>query len=113
MSLVGMGQLAPGPASDPTCGANPCGMFDYVWLSQTCQDYLGCADPTNALYVGATKGALALVGQTAGTAVGSTVAGVSSGLVSGISASTGVPSTLIYVGVAVAAFFLLKDLIKR
>jgi hypothetical protein len=80
-----------------------------VWLSDSCQSYLGCADPTNALYVGATQGALALVGQAAGTAVAST----GSGLATGLAAGLGVSPTVIYIGAAIAGFFLIKSLVKK
>ena len=117
MSLIGMGQLAPGPSSDPNCGASPCGMLDYVYLSQACQDYLGCADPTNALYVTATKGLIVggagVVSGTVGEAAGSIAAGVTTGIASGVASSTGIPVAVWYVGGAIAAFFLLKDLVKR
>ena len=117
MSLIGMGQLGPGPSSDPNCGASPCGMLDYVYLSQSCQDFLGCADPTNALYITATKGLIVggaqVVGSTVGTTAGTLTAGVTGGLVSGVSSASGIPSALIWIAGAVAAFFLLKDLIRK
>lgn len=26
-----------------TCGSDPCGAWDYVWVSDECQNYLACA----------------------------------------------------------------------
>jgi hypothetical protein len=92
-------------------------LLDYVYLSQACQDYLGCADPTNTLYVTATKGLIVggaqVVGSTAGAAAGGLTAGVTGGLASGISSATGIPTALIWIAAAVGGFFLLKDLIKK
>ncbi len=109
MQLHGLGhvgQLGPGPASGSTgCGDNPCGLFDYVWLSNGCQVYLGCADPTNPLYVGATQGAAA--------AVGSSFATVFASFFNGISTSTGIPVSALYVGAGVLAFLVGKEILEK
>jgi hypothetical protein len=118
MSLVGMGQVDPTLGASVTgvatpCGADPCGFFDYIWLSNACQAYLGCADPTNALYVGATQGALAVVGNAAGSAVGTVATSTASGIASGLASSTNIPVSVWYLGAAVAAFFLIESMVKK
>jgi hypothetical protein len=117
MSLIGIGQLGPGPTTDPTCGDSPCGVLDWIYLSQACQNYLGCADPTNALYITATKGLIVggtqVVSSTVGGAAGALAAGVTTGVASGAASATGIPAAVWYVGGAIAAFFLIKDLVKR
>jgi hypothetical protein len=108
--------LGPGPDSSPTCGANPCGLTDYIWTSDACLSYLGCADPTNGLYVGATQGGLTVVSQAAGSAAGTitsdVVGGVVGGVVSGVSSSSGL-SPVVIIGAAAAGLLLLMTMMKR
>ena len=94
MYVKGLGQT--------DCGANPCGWFDNVWLSDACQSYLGCADPTNPLYVTATKGLIVGGAQVLGqTAADATVA------------ATGIPLWAWAVGAGALALYILPSLVKR
>lgn len=121
MSFVGMGQLAPGPASTPSCGPNPCGFLDYIWASDACVAYNCCAAPTSTFCVATSQGALTAAAQAAGGAAADAASEIGGGLVAGaansIAASTGLdPSTagyLVIAGVAVAAFFLIEMLVKK
>lgn len=107
VSLGDIHGLGPGP-DVASCGENPCGVLDYVYLSDACMGYLGCAEPTNKLYVGATKGGLYVAGQ----AVGGAVTEVAGGAAEGAAAATGVPIFVWYIGAAVFGFLLLKSAIK-
>jgi hypothetical protein len=104
--LNGLGQVpfSPGPDDTDTlvntCGSNPCWPTDYVYLSKSCQDYLGCADPTNSLYVGATKGLLNAAGAAVGSAAGQTVAGIGQGL--------GIPAPVWYLALGAVILLALK-----
>lgn len=104
LSLAGMSGLGPGPDSSEACGESPCGFTDYIYLSDGCMDYLGCADPTNKLYVGAKKGGLYVLGQTAGEAITETVGGTTAG----VAAASGVPQFVWLAAAAAAVLFALK-----
>lgn len=104
LSLAGMSGLGPGPDSSEACGESPCGFTDYIYLSDGCMDYLGCADPTNKLYVGAKKGGLYVVGQAAGEAITETLGGVGDG----VKESTGIPGTALLLAAAAVVLFVLK-----
>ncbi len=108
----GIGQLAPGPASTSACGASPCDWTDYIWLSDACQAFLGCADPTNPLYVTATQGLIVGGAQVIGSTVGGAVAATAGGVVSGVSTQTGIPAAVWLIGGIAAAVFLLPMILK-
>ncbi len=122
MRISGIGALegwGPGPYDTPesiaSCGENPCGVSDYIWVGDTCLNYLGCADPTNGLYVGAKQGGLTVASQAAGSAAGTitsnVVGGVLGGAVSGVSNSSGLSPMVIVAGAAAALTLLL--MLKR
>jgi hypothetical protein len=121
MSMVGMGQLAPGPASSPSCGTNPCGFFDYIWASDACVAYNCCAAPSSTFCVATSQGALAAAAQAAGGAATGAVTEIAGGLVAGaannIASATGLDPTtagyLILGGFGVAAFFLIEMMVKK
>ena len=128
--LRGMGLFQPGPDSSDACGgATPCGATDWISMSSACAQFLVCADPSFVQTVSTlaqNPGALQplivaplltapAVGYAAGeiAAVAVPVAGrIVSGAVGGAATATGIPITVIYLGLGVAAFFLLKSVIK-
>jgi hypothetical protein len=71
----GIGQTTP-----PSCGANPCDAFDYIWVSDDCQNYLSCAGLPPMTFSGQlgagvqsiTSGAASVVGQGVAGAVSNT-----------------------------------------
>ncbi len=68
----GIGYVDPStlsPVDPSTCGDNPCGLWDDVWVRDSCLNYLATCDPTNLLYVGAVQGGVtAAVQGTTGAA---------------------------------------------
>lgn len=77
-------------ATAAACGADPCGWFDYVWVSDECQTYLACSGQP-AMTISAQLGAgLKDIVQGTGSAVGTGLTGLAT------------PSWLI-VGLVVAA----------
>jgi hypothetical protein len=64
--IRGIGQTPPA-----SCGANPCDAFDYIWVSDDCQNYLSCAGLPPMTFSGqlgagvqsVTSGAANVVGQ--------------------------------------------------
>ena len=104
LGRIGQVPLSPGPTDTDTlvaqCGNNPCWPTDYVYLSQSCQNYLGCADPTNSLYVAATKGLLNAAGQAIGSTAGQAVAGLGQGL--------GIPAPVWYLALGAVILLALK-----
>ena len=97
------------------CGTNPCTWWDDIYVRDACLNYLACADPTNPLYVGATKGGLYLAGQAVGSAAGTAVTELTGGAASGIaSAANASPTSLAIIGgVAILGLFVLIMAVKR
>lgn len=66
-----------GDGTNPGCGTDPCGVTDWVWASDACQQYLACSETpaqisTDWRMTGFVSATINQVGQEAGTAVGST-----------------------------------------
>lgn len=77
---IGMGDVT-------SCGENPCGLTDYVYVSTPCCHYLQCADPGDARIVNLDANCNAIpilpqvgteIGQTVGNAVGAAIGGAAS-----------------------------------
>jgi hypothetical protein len=136
MSLVGFGQVDPITdtitAISPTGAAcsgtpNPCTWGDYLGVpSAPCLSWYQTCTPDSAwqstLQADVIGGALqaqgvkSIVTSTASAAgdVASNAAGsLFSSMFSGVSAATGIPTWGIFLGLGVAAFFLLKDMVKK
>lgn len=104
------------PAS--TCGANPCGFLDWIWVSDACCNYLQCANPSDPRIFNLNASCNAQgpllpavgteIGQTVGNAVGSTVGTVGQS----IADTTSTGTSLALIGIGVLALFLLADVAK-
>lgn len=69
------------------CGTDPCGITDYVYLSDACCHYLQCSDPGSVRLANLDANCNAIpilpqigtdIGQTVGNAVGAAVGGAAS-----------------------------------
>ena len=93
------------------CGDNPCTWWDNVWARDPCLAYLGCADPNNPLYVGATAGLPAAVGVSVGQEISNSAMGVAQGLVTpGITPTIG--SSIALIGILALAGLLVVRALK-
>lgn len=83
-----------------------CSWYDWVYTTDSCLQYLACADPSDARYQCAVLGALGCGGKAFGTGVANAVTGVGSGLTTGAAANpTGL---LVIAAVVIGAVLLLK-----
>ena len=81
-AALGLGQWYPGEnINAPTsCGDNPCGFLDYLWVSDACTAWLACAgQPAVTLTNVAGQGAQSIAGGAA-SVVGSAVSGATSNI---------------------------------
>lgn len=79
------------------CGTNPCGLWDWIYTRDACLTYLGCADPTDPRYIGATQGGVTAVGAAAGGAVNEAATGI------GIGLTQNVTGNIVLIGAALLA----------
>ena len=89
-----------------TCAVNPCTWWDDIWASDSCLAWYAQCNPTSSFYIANTQGALAVVGNAAGAAVGTTT----SGLLTGLATSTGIPSVVWFAGLGLLAYALIKEM---
>jgi hypothetical protein len=136
MSLMGFGQVDPITdtitAISPTGAAcsgtpNPCTWGDYLGVpSAPCLSWYQTCTPDSAwqstlqadviggaLQAQGTKQIVTSTASAAGDVASNALSQLFGGALSGLSATTGIPSWAIVLGVGVAAFFLLESMVKK
>jgi hypothetical protein len=95
--------IVAGRALGDNCGANPCGFFDYVWVSDECQAYLSCANLPPMTFSGQIGAGVHDIISGAGSAV---VTGITGTATPSDTLSSAVGDALIIGAVVVAALVL-------
>lgn len=112
--LPDSGLGGPGPVYVEGCGESPCGAWDYIWMRDSCQEYLRCADPGNDLLKiteeGLVVGGAEILGETTGHAGTNLVGGIAEGVGGAIEERSSITTKLILAAMVVGAFVLV---IKR
>jgi hypothetical protein len=86
MSLAGLGA----PCADSgTCGPNPCGWFDNIWISDACRSFCQCSDPTSWGSVGVVQATANEAGSIIGGAVGNAAGAAAQGVGNQLNSLTG------------------------
>lgn len=74
MMMGGVGTVTPVADPNADCTANPCSLFDDIWTSQGCANWLAACDPTSILINPTqTQGLIAGGGTVLGGAFGQAV----------------------------------------
>ena len=119
MRIGNLGVFPSTVADSPTCGPNPCGLWDDLgsgWQqspTDPCSLFMQCAAPTDSSTIAMTKGMTAgmadVVGQAAGAVVGGAASGLTSGIGSGLANSTTLTGWLLLAGLAIGGILILKE----
>lgn len=102
-NLAGLGGLG-----DAACGNDPCGFFDYIWVSDACSSYLDCEGMPPMTFAGQLGAGVESITQGTGEVLGevtSGVAGAAGQAAQGLFSN--VTTDLVLLGIGGLALFLL------
>ena len=102
------------------CGPNQCSWYDWIWTTDSCLNYLNCANPSDpravamnqSVLTAVSQGAGSMVGSAAGEIVGGVATGVGTGVTSGLVNSTDYTGVITLLAAGLLGVIVLEKLVR-